>query len=184
MINVAEPLFATRSLHAGGSGYALLVAIYGLGMIAGAPIVARSGTLVDGLRRRWLLGIGVNGAALLGTAMAPNLVVAGVTFVLTGLGNTLIVGPEMRLIQELVTDRLRGRVFGLHDQMYNVAFILAFLGASGLIALVGIRGVFAVGGAVSLVVAAVASLRVRPLEAPEPEPQTVAAIAGRAVLAT
>jgi MFS family permease len=177
MINVAEPQLATHSLHAGGSGYALLVAIYGLGMIAGAPIVARSGSRIDRLRRRWLLGIGLFGTALLGTAMAPNVATAGVTFALSGLANTLIVGPEMRLLQELVTDRLRGRLFGLHDQTYNVAFILAFLGASGVIALVGIRGVFAVGGAASLVVGAVASLRFRLLQTPEPEPAMVTAAA-------
>ena len=35
MFNVLAPLLATGPLHAGGSGYSVLMALYGLGMVAG-----------------------------------------------------------------------------------------------------------------------------------------------------
>ena len=57
MFNVVAPLLATGPLHAGGSGYSVLMALYGLGMVAGSWTNARAGSDIDGLRRRWLIGI-------------------------------------------------------------------------------------------------------------------------------
>jgi MFS family permease len=162
LMNVAEPLLAIGPLHAGSAGYSLLVTSYGFGMVAASVLNSRLSSLVVGLRRRWLIGIAANGAGMLATALAPSLAVALVTFAVTGMSNMLIVGPEIRLLQELAGDRLLGRVFGLRDLSANIAFVVAFLGAGVLLSTVGVRAVFAVGGVSLLALAPLGALLFHP----------------------
>ncbi len=167
LINVAEPLLATGPLHAGNSGYSLLVAVYGAGMVAGSLVNARAGSRVAGLRRRWLIGVAVNGAGMLGSAAAPSLGWALGSFAVTGLSNALIVGPELRLFQELISEQLRARAFGLRDMLSNIAFVLAFLAAGVLLCVLGVRSLFALGGAALLAMSLLGTLLFRP---PAPAP--------------
>ena len=161
MFNVVAPLFATGPLHAGGSGYSVLMGLYGLGMVAGSWTNARMGSDIDGLRRRWLVGIAVSGVAMAVAALAPNLPLALVAFTLIGLGENLLVGPEMRLMQEMVTERLLGRVFGLKDVLENIAFVCAFLGAGALLSFAGVRTVFVGAGLLTVALAAVGAFAFR-----------------------
>ena len=66
--------------------------------------------------------------------------------------------PEMRLVQELVAERLWGRVFGLKDVLENIAFVSAFLGAGGLLAIAGVRVVFVGAGLLTLALAALGAV--------------------------
>ena len=90
MFNVLAPLFATGPLHAGGSGYSVLMALYGLGMVAGSWTNARMGSDIEDLRRRWLVGIALSGLAMADAALAPNLPLALMAFTLIGLGENLL----------------------------------------------------------------------------------------------
>jgi MFS family permease len=168
MFNVLAPLLATGPLHAGGTGYSVLWAFYGTGMVAGSWANARAGSEIGVLRRRWLLGIALSGLAMAAAAVAPNLGVALVAFTLIGLAENLLVGPEMRLVQELVSERLLGRVFGLKDVLENIAFVSAFVGAGALLTLAGVRVVFVGAGLVTVALAIFGALRFR--EAPAAEP--------------
>jgi MFS family permease len=161
MFNVVAPLLATGPLHARGSGYSILMALYGAGMVAGSWSNARAGSNVDDLRRRWLLGIALSGSAMALAAVAPNLGLAMIAFTLIGLGENLLVGPEMRLVQELVAERLLGRVFGFKDVLENIAFVTAFLAAGALLSLAGVRAVFAGAGLLTLAVAGVGAFAFR-----------------------
>ena len=156
--NVVAPLLATGPLHAGGTGYSVLMTLYGMGMIAGSWFNARAGSNLDGLRRRWLFGIALSGAAMAAAALAPNLALALVGFTLIGLGENLLVGPEMRLVQELVTEQLMGRVFGLKDVLENIAFVTAFVGAGALLSLAGVRAVLAASGLLTLSLAGIGTV--------------------------
>lgn len=158
MFNVLAPVLATGALRAGGSGYGLLMAVYGTGMVAGSWINARAGSAISRLRRRWLFGIALSGVAMAGAALAPSFAVAVAAFMLVGLAENLLVGPEMRLVQELVAERLLGRVFGLKDVLENVAFVTAFLAAGALLAVAGVREVFVGAGLLTLGLAAVAAV--------------------------
>jgi MFS family permease len=162
LMNVAEPLLATGPLHAGNSGYALLVAVYGAAMTAGSLATSRAGSSVSRLRRWLLLGLAAQGLGMIGSATAPDLGWASASFALTGIGNAFLLGPELRLLQELVGERLLGRVFGLRDTVVNLAYVLAFVGAGAVLAALGVRAVFAVGGAALLGLALTAALRFRP----------------------
>jgi MFS family permease len=153
MFNVLAPLLATGPLHVGGTGYSVLWAFYGTGMVAGSWANARAGSEIAELRRRWLSGIALSGIAMACAAVAPNLAVALVAFMLVGLSENLLVGPEMRLIQELVSERLLGRVFGLKDVLENVAFVTAFVSAGALLTVVGVRVVFVAAGLATVALA-------------------------------
>ena len=48
LLNVSEPILATGPLRSGGSGYALLVAAYGVGMVVASVLVARRGSRARG----------------------------------------------------------------------------------------------------------------------------------------
>jgi MFS family permease len=146
LMNVAEPLLATGPLHAGSSGYSVLVAVYGAAMAAGSAATARAGSSVSRLRRWLVVGMAVQGAGMIGSAAAPGLGFAIVTFALTGAGNALFCTPEVRLLQELAGERLLGRVFGLRDAVTNLAYVVAFVSSGALIAVLGVRPVFALGG--------------------------------------
>ncbi len=158
MFNVLAPLLATGPLRAGGSGYSVLMALYGTGMVAGSWANARAGSELTDLRRRWLFGIALSGIAMTGAAIAPNLAAALIAFTLIGLAENLLVGPEMRLVQELVSERLLGRVFGLKDVLENVGFVTAFLGAGALLTLANVRVVFVSAGLLTVALAAVAAV--------------------------
>jgi MFS family permease len=175
LMNVAEPLLATGPLHAGSSGYSVLVAIFGAGMVAGTFVNARAGSLTSGLRRRLIVGLALQSAAMIGSAAAPNLAWAMASFALTGFANVMIVGQEIRLFQELAGNEVLGRVFGLRDMLSNVAFVMAFVSAGLLLAAVGVRAVFALGGVGLGVLVIAACLGLRPSRSGErlpavPEP--------------
>lgn len=76
----------------------------------------------------------------------------------------------MRLLQELAGDRLLGRMFGLRDTACNLAYVLAFLSAGAVLAALGVRAVFALGGAGLLALTAVALLGFRPDRTAHPLP--------------
>ena len=162
LMNVAEPLLATGPLHAGSSGYSVLVAVYGAAMAAGSVATARAGSSVSRLRSWLVAGLAVQGAGMIGSAAAPRLGFAAVSFALTGAGNGLLAGPEVRLLQELASERLLGRVFGLRDTLCNLAYVIAFVSAGAVLALVGIRAVFALGGVALLALTFGAWLRFQP----------------------
>ena len=61
-----------------------------------------------------------------------------------------------------------GRVFGLRDMLTNIAFVLGFLSAGAVLAALGIRAVFAVGGAALVMLAIVGLLTFRPDRSSEP----------------
>jgi MFS family permease len=161
LMNVAEPLLATGPLHAGSSGYSVLVAVYGASMVAASAATARAGSSVNRLRRWLVVGMAVQGAGMIGSAAAPGLGFAMVSFALTGAGNALFCTPEIRLLQELAGDRLLGRVFGLRGTVCNLAYVLAFVSSGALLALFGVRAVFALGGAALLALTLGAWLRFR-----------------------
>ena len=128
--------------------------------IGGASVLA--GASVNRLRRWLVIGMVVQGAGMLGSAAVPNMSFATVSFALTGTGNGLLAGPEVRLLQELASERLLGRVFGLRDTLINSAYVLAFVSAGAVLAALGVQAIFAFGGIGLLALATAGWLGFRP----------------------
>ena len=151
LMNVAEPLLATDELDAGGAGFALLVALYGVGSTLGT------------MRGRAELGILIasvacGGVLLCASALAQSLPFAAATFLATGLFAGAVMSSDHQLVARLAPAAIQGRVFGLKDSLDAIAFCTAFV-AGGLIASVSdSRAVFAVSGGGALLAAGLATV--------------------------
>lgn len=158
VINVAEPVLAVGPLHAGNSGFSILITCYGIGLVAGTAYAARLGSRIATLRTNFLAGVALAGAAMLGCAAARSLSAAVVPFAVGGFANAMIVGPQIRLFHELVTDGLRGRMFGLRETSECACFVIAFIAAGALLSALGPRSIYLLGGALLLATALTGSI--------------------------
>ncbi len=183
LFNVGELLLAENELGAGDAGFAVLVAIYGLGVVAGS--LAGAGTSDPRvLKNRYLIGVGVTGAGFLAAAVSPGVLLACVGFAVAGLGNGLMLVHERLLLQVTVSDELLGRVFGLRDTLDAWAWMIAFTSAGLMFATLDTRIVLGVAGAGVCAIAAGLAFVLRDawtepaLEAREPLPQLVERLDG------
>jgi MFS family permease len=156
--NVAELVLAKAQLGGGSSGFALLVAAFGCGMLTGSLSGARTD---DKLRSRYLLAIALLGAGLLGTAAAPVLPLAMLAFAVAGIGNGLFLVTVRVLMQKLIPEPAHGRAFGLLDAIDSWGFGAAIVAGGALAASLGGRATFAIAGTLALIVLATAARVVR-----------------------
>ncbi len=156
--NVAELVLAKDQLGGGSSGFALLVAAFGCGMLTGSLSGARSD---DKLRGRYLLAIALLGVGLLGTAAAPVLPLAMLAFAVAGVGNGLFLVTVRVLMQKLIPVPAHGRAFGLLDAIDSWGFGAAIVAGGALAASLGGRATFAIAGALALIVLFTAARVVR-----------------------
>jgi MFS family permease len=160
MLNVGQLVLAREVLGVGDVAFSLLVAVFGVGVIAGSLLGVRGGGPAK-LKARYLAGIACVAACLLGAGLAPAFPVALAAFALGGVGNGLVMVHERLLLQEVVDDGLLGRVFGLKDTLCSWGFCAAFLGAGAVLATAGPRALFVIAGAGALLVWAGASVALR-----------------------
>jgi MFS family permease len=168
VFNVAELPFVTKELGAGGTGFALLVALFGLGVAIGSLIGTRGGEL-PALKRRYLGGLLLMAVSLVGIGLAYVLGTAVVAFIGAGLGNGMMLVHERLLLQTVVPDNMLGRVFGTKDALTAWAFAAAFLLSPALIELFGTRVMLLVAGGAALLAWLVPAFALRTAWR-EPEP--------------
>ncbi|MEO8423385.1 MAG: MFS transporter [Actinomycetota bacterium] len=120
MDNVAEVFFANdpELLNAGNWGYGALAAVWLLGMVVGAGLIARR-LPQERLAPAVLLSSITGGAAVAIAALFPNIVLALAMFTLGGVANGVASVSMRSLIHHRVPDQLRGRVFAAY---FGVAF--------------------------------------------------------------
>ncbi len=150
MLNVAELLLA-REVGSSASGFAILLAAQGVGIVAGSLSGVRAGGPRE-YEARYLVGALAVAAGLIGLAVSPVYSVAAVAFLVLGVGNGVVVVHERLIFQAFVPERLTGRAFAVLDALGSWAFGAAYIVAGLLVALAGTRACLAVaGGGVTLV---------------------------------
>ena len=154
-----EIVFAKEALGTGDAGYGALLASWGAGMVLG-------GLAFAGLRavplRVLLLGSTVAiGAAYLGTAVAPTLLVACLASVVGGIGNGVQWIALVTAVQELTRPTYQARVLALLEALASAMPGAGFLLGGAITALFSPRASYAIAGAgvLAVVAAAVATLR-------------------------
>jgi MFS family permease len=157
MLNVAEPLLITRDLAGAAVAFGVFVAVFGLGDVAGS-LAAADGRDEQAMRRRYVLGLSLIGAGLLGLAASPAVWAAVAAGGVAGFGMGLSVANQRLLLQHTVPEHARGRVFGLADAAGAWGMALSLVAAGSLVALVGVRPVLAAAGAGVLAVTAATAL--------------------------
>ncbi|GAA1267303.1 MFS transporter [Sphaerisporangium rubeum] len=153
MANAVLVLFALDVLRVPEGGYGFILAVVGVGGLAGgllAPVLSarlgRAGTLalVSLTFPLALAGMGLTGNAFLATALY------GLAALLVMTGNVL----TMALRQTLIPEQLFGRVQGAYRTLVWGGIPLGALAGGALAATAGIPVVFVVSGLVSLVAGA------------------------------
>jgi MFS family permease len=142
---VVELLYATQELDAGDSGFSVLVALSGAGIVIGNAVGSRGGT-IERLRRSYLFGLMLMALALIGMALAPTFALACICFVAMGIGNGMVLFYGRLLMQRTVPEHLLGRIYGVWYAVTSGAFAIAFIATGALADAVGVRELLAVGG--------------------------------------
>ncbi len=167
MFNVAELPFAKNDLATSGTGFSAMVAVFGLGFVAGS-LKGSNGGDASYLKQRYLAGLAVMGVAGVVVGLAPSLLVVLPALALAGFGNGLLLVHERLLIQSETPEQMHGRVFAIMETLVSWGFASAFLIAGAMTAAAGARPVvLATGvGNVALTVLAIAALRHHWVRAP------------------
>lgn len=110
-----EVVYAKETLGAGDSGYGLMLASWGAGMVLGSLVFA----VVRRASLALLLGLSTLGvgAGYLGLAAAPTLAVACAASVLGGTGNGVQWVSVISAVQELTAERMQARVISVLESI-------------------------------------------------------------------
>ena len=128
--------FFVDLLNAGPSGFGVLVAAVGVGMVVG---LLASSPLSRRIRPDWLFapGLIVSGIGLILTALTPTLAIAVYPASLMGAGAGLVFIVGYTVLQQRADDRIRGRTFGAFNSGVRVAIFLATIAVPFAIGVVG-----------------------------------------------
>jgi MFS family permease len=124
MMNVAELVLVQRDLGGGSAGFALLVAVFGVGVVGGSLASAGGGDLIR-LRRGFLAGVAVCGAGMVASSLTPSVGVACATFLVTGIGAGLVLVHQRILVHALIAESMLARAFGVLDSVTSWAYAIA-----------------------------------------------------------
>jgi len=134
----------------GPTQFGTLLAMSGLGLAFGALAVAQLG---QGLNRRYLAatGLGTIGwsLVLLGQ-LRGNLVFTLLLCGMLGVGSALLAIPAQTTIQEQTPEELRGKVFGLQNNLINIALSLPLVLAGAVVSRYGLLPVLWALAAIAL----------------------------------
>ena len=159
-VNVAEVVFAKKTLGAGNLGFGALVAASGVGLVLGS-FLAPNALGKAGLRRAYvssivLMGVGWGAAALSGSIWLAVLFVIG-----GAAGNGAAVVCNRLLVQRGVPDQYRGRAL-VTIMSSNYAVLGLGMAAAGVLTdLFGARAVWMAAGCIYLFGSLVAFLMTR-----------------------
>jgi MFS family permease len=150
--NVSEIVLAKDEFNAGDFGYGVLVATAAVGLtigsLAGGDVIRRFGIRVPYVAGVVLLAVGFAAAAV-----SPNVWVAAVFVVVSGLGNGAVVVCNAVLVQRSAPDRLRGRAFTVVMSIGYAFFGLGMIVAGPLTNGFGARTAWGISAALCAVAA-------------------------------
>jgi dTMP kinase len=128
--------FFAKLLNAGPSGYGILVAVVGIGLVGGLLVSAPATARVEP-ERLFSPAIGIAGIGLATTAAMPNLaaVILPAMAMGFGAGITFIVGYTV--LQKRADDRIRGRTFGAFNAGVRLAIFASVIAVPAVIGLLG-----------------------------------------------
>jgi MFS family permease len=139
-----EVVFAKETLGAGDSGYGLMLASWGAGMVLGSIVFAaiRKASLAYLL----LFSTLAVGAGYLGMAAAPTLTVACIASAIGGAGNGVQWVAAVSAVQELTVPGMQARVMSVLESIGSATPGIGFAIGGVIAALVDPRATFLVAG--------------------------------------
>ncbi|HEY3759259.1 MAG TPA: MFS transporter [Solirubrobacteraceae bacterium] len=141
--NSADPIeiaYAKVTLHAGDRGFGLLLGVWGVGVVIGSFVFARSPK--RGLGAMLTSGTLAMGLAYIGFAAAGSLALACVAAVVGGLGNGVEWASVISLVQRLTPPALHGRLMSAVESIGALSLALGLGLGGALVALSSPRTAF------------------------------------------
>ncbi|HEY2717558.1 MAG TPA: MFS transporter [Solirubrobacterales bacterium] len=139
-----EVVYAKETLGTGDSGYGLMLASWGVGMLLGSVIFAA--VRRASLRLLLLLSTLAVGAGYLGLAAAPNLALACAASVLGGAGNGVQWVSAISAVQELTAAEMQARVMSVLESIGAAMPGIGFALGGVIAAVLDPRATFLVAG--------------------------------------
>jgi DHA3 family macrolide efflux protein-like MFS transporter len=167
------PVFATQELGVDSVGLGLINGVSAIGYTLGAALIGRWARPRNAATAMAIGYLAMGGATLL-LAVAPNLAFVLVLILLRTGFNAISVVTGMSILQAMLPNEVRGRVYTLTGSVHEVPRPLILPTAGFMIDAIGARVVFA-GMAVFIVGSGLVGLRWRrlltPAEPEQPEPR-------------
>jgi MFS family permease len=154
----AEVFFAKDVLHAGDTGYGVLMTLWTVGMVIGSTLVA-SRVPAARYATAALAAMALQGAGLALPTLWLVLPLALGAYLAGGIGHGTKNVVVRTLIHTRVPDELRGRAWAAYSAGRNAAELIALVGGGLLVAAVGARWTLLAAGALPIVAAAAALAR-------------------------
>jgi hypothetical protein len=151
-LGVALPVLTTRTLHLGGGGFALLMAVFGVGALPGAALAAA--TSAPGGRLVRLLAT-LTGVAVILVGYAPGIVTACIGMAVAGCVSIWFIAAANTLVLLDSVNSLRGRVMSVWNMALPGTLPLTGLITAWIDQTVGSRAGFAASGVALLLTVAV-----------------------------
>jgi predicted MFS family arabinose efflux permease len=139
-----EVVYVKATLHAGDRGYGLLVTTWGAGAVLGSVVFARF--VRRPLGAMLSAGTFALGAAFVGFALAPSLVLACLAALVGGIGNGVEWPSLISLVQSMTPQHLHGRLMGAVESLAALCLAIGLSLGGALVALSSPRGAFLVVG--------------------------------------
>ncbi|BEV36615.1 MFS transporter [Synechococcus sp. M16CYN] len=137
----------------GPSGFGALLAMSGLGVTIGAIAIAQMGHRFS-RRRLTATGLGtITWALVLLSQLSGSLIFSLTLCGILGIGAALVAIPAQTTIQEKTPEAERGRVFGLQNNLINIALSLPLVLAGTLVSSLGLKPVLLFLATLSLIAA-------------------------------
>jgi len=165
---VLMPVFADRVLHAGARGLGILMGASGVGALAGSIMLALRST-VRGLGTWVAVSCTIFGATLIAFGLSRALWLSVAILVPLGAAMMVQMSSSNTLIQSMVPDELRGRVMAAYTMMFMGMGPLGSLAGGTVADRVGAPIAVMAGGAITIVAAAIFSMRLPSLRGPARE---------------
>jgi len=143
--SILMPVFATEILHGGPKLLGFLMAMGGIGALAGALFLAARRTVL-GLGRVIVIGGVVFGGALIIFAFSSTLWISMMTMVLIGFAMITFFASSNTVLQTVVQDHMRGRVMSFFGMAFMGMMPFGSLFSGWLAARVGPQWTVAING--------------------------------------
>ena len=145
LINVADPFYVVDVLHGDALTMGLLQTCWVVGMLLGVRVIAKARTQRSLVRALGLGGV-VIGLAVCLPAAFPAVWVTAVGWLLGGGANNVQNVAQQGLIRSRTAEALRGRVFAAANSLVITANLAGTAASAGVVAVLGPRWAFAIGG--------------------------------------
>lgn len=140
-------LFAVQVLEGGAGAFGALEASVGAGYLAGSLALVALATRVH-KGRAMIAGLALMGACLALVPITDSVWVAAVPLAVFGLANAVVLIAVDTYLQEVVPRGMRGRVLGTRFTITQGTYALSVLVGGALAAVIDVRVLFIVAGAI------------------------------------